>query len=111
VRSKWTGWPVGSLPPVPEGVVLSSRAEEGRQLFARSGCSTCHAIGGQGRSVAVDFAAVKELKSRQVYRAYILHPPEGIAMPSYAGRLQEDELESLLDYVHAAQNFSRQVSR
>lgn len=111
VKSKWTGWPVGSLPPVPEGVVLSSRAEEGRQLFARYGCSTCHAIGGQGRSVAVDFAAVEDLKSRQFYRAYILQPPEGIAMPSYAGRLGEGELESLLDYVHAAQNFSRQVSR
>lgn len=111
VKSQWTGWPTGGLPPVPEGAVLSARAEEGRHLFSRYGCSTCHAISGRGRGVAVDFAAVEELKSRQVYRAYILRPPEGIAMPAYEGRITEDELESLLDYVHAAQNFTREVAR
>lgn len=111
VKSQWTGWPTGELPPVPEGVILSERAEEGRRFFARYGCSTCHALGGRGRGVAVDFATVTELKSRQYYRDYILNPPDGIAMPSYAGRFRGDELESLLDYVHAAQNFSRGISR
>lgn len=111
VKSQWMGWPTGELPPIPEGAVLSARAEEGRQLFARYGCSTCHAVGGQGRSVAVDFAALDELKSRQYYRAYILQPPDDIAMPSYVGRISGEELESLLDYVHAAQNFDRRIFR
>ena len=51
------------------------------------------------------------MRSRQGYRDYILHPPTGIAMPSYAGRITDDEMERLLDYVHAALTFPRQIER
>jgi mono/diheme cytochrome c family protein len=111
LRSGWTGWPSPVLPPVPEGVILSERAEQGRQLFASFGCNTCHSIGATGRTVAIDLAMVETPKSRQEYRRYILRPPLEIAMPPYEGRITEDELDALLDYVHAAQNFPRQISR
>jgi len=111
LRSPWTGWPSGEAPPVPEGVTLSAEAEEGRLLFAAYGCNSCHAVGGVGRSVAVDLARVPPKLSRQEYRAYILRPPTGIAMPAYEGRISEDEMEQLLDYVHAAQAFPREIAR
>ncbi|TLD71371.1 hypothetical protein FEM03_07520 [Phragmitibacter flavus] len=112
LKSHWTAWPVGEAPPVPEGVVLSGSAEAGRQLFARYGCSSCHAVGGiGGRRMAVDLVAVETRRSRQAYRAYILQPPEGVAMPAYQGRLSEAELEQLLDYVHAAQSFPKGGNR
>ncbi len=111
IHSPWTGWPMGEAPPVPEGTTLSKQAEEGRLLFARYGCNSCHAISGHGRAVAVDLAHVEARLSRQDYRAYILNPPPGIAMPSYEGRITEQELEALLDFVHAAQAFPREISR
>jgi mono/diheme cytochrome c family protein len=102
---------MGEAPPVPEGVALSQQAEEGRLLFARYGCNSCHSISGHGREVAVDLAHVDATLSRQEYRAYILNPPEGIAMPAYEGRITEQELEALLDFVHAAQAFPREIRK
>ncbi|MEX1049250.1 MAG: cytochrome b N-terminal domain-containing protein [Akkermansiaceae bacterium] len=111
MRSPWTGWPGGDPPPVPAGVILSPGAEEGRLLFARFGCNSCHAVGGHGPAVAVDLARVPALMSRQQYREYILSPPPGIAMPAYKGRLSEEQMNNLLDYVHAAQTFPRRITR
>lgn len=111
LRSPWTGWPGNVPPPVPEGVVITEQAETGRLLFASYGCSSCHAIGGVGREFAVDLARVEPRRSRQEYKAYILSPPEGIAMPAYAGRISDEEMEALLDFVHAAQAFPRETAR
>jgi len=111
IHSPWTGWPMDEPPPVPKGVILSPHAEQGRQLFAEFGCNSCHAVSGHGRAVAVDLAHVGARLSRQEYRAYILNPPAGIAMPAYEGRISEEELEALLDYVHAAQAFPREIKR
>jgi len=111
LQSPWTGWPLVEPPPVPEGVILSPEAEEGRLLFARFGCNSCHAVGGFGRQVAVDLARVAPRLSRQEYREYILRPPPEVAMPSYEGRITEEEMNSLLDYVHAAQTFPREITR
>ncbi|MCW8139019.1 MAG: cytochrome b N-terminal domain-containing protein [Planctomycetota bacterium] len=109
LRSPWTAWPDPAPPPVPAGVVLSPEAEEGRHLFARFGCNSCHAVAGQGRQVAVDLARTERRWSRDEYRRFILKPPDDVAMPRYRGRLTEGELERLLDYVHAAQTFPRQA--
>lgn len=111
LRSPWTGWPGGDPPPIPAGVTLSPGAEEGRQLFARFGCNSCHAVGGIGRDVAVDLAWVDARLSRQEYREYILRPPPEIAMPPYEGRISEQQMDNLLDYVHAAQTFPRRITR
>lgn len=104
-RSPWTAWPTSVPPPVPAGVQLSPEAEEGRLLFARYGCNSCHSVGGVGRDVAVDLAAVAERLSHAELRSYILQPPEGVAMPSYRGHLTESELERLVAFVLAAQTF------
>lgn len=111
LRSPWTGWPRAELPPLPEGVVLSDKAEAGRRHFADFGCNSCHVVGGSGQSLAVDLARVEAPVSRQQYRAFILRPPDGIAMPSYAGRIDEETMEELLDYIHAAQAFPRNMGR
>lgn len=105
--SPWTAWPREVLPAVPEGFELPPRAEQGRMLFARYGCNTCHAIAGDGPKVAPDLARIPFPFSRAEMRAYILNPPEGIAMPSYQGRLTEHDLERLIDFIHTAQAFPR----
>jgi mono/diheme cytochrome c family protein len=107
-RSPWTGWPDGEVPPVPEGVDLSADAEEGRQLFAAYGCSSCHGIAGWGRSVGVDLARLDRRRSRTEMRDFVLAPHAGIAMPAYDGRLTDHELERIIDFIHAAQTFPRE---
>jgi hypothetical protein len=47
--------------------------------------------------------------SQQELRRYILDPPPGVAMPSYSGRISEDELERVVAFVLVAQTFPRFV--
>lgn len=108
IRSAWTAWPLDEPPPVPAGVVLSEEAEQGRQLFAAHGCNSCHAVGGHGRAVAVDLAALPNLLSHAELKAFIRQPPEGVAMPSY-DHLPAAELERLAAFVLAAQTFPRVI--
>jgi ubiquinol-cytochrome c reductase cytochrome b subunit len=108
MRSAWTACPMDEPPPVPAGVVLSEEAEQGRQLFATHGCNSCHAVGGHGREVAVDLAALPKLLSHAELKAFIRRPPEGVAMPTYE-HLPPDELERLAAFVLAAQTFPRVI--
>jgi ubiquinol-cytochrome c reductase cytochrome b subunit len=105
-RSPWTGWPSPAPPPVPVGMTLSSGAEEGRQLFARYGCTSCHPIAGHGSRVGTDLARLERVSSRAEIGNYILQPPRHVAMPGYAGRLSGKELEHLIDFVHVVQTDS-----
>lgn len=110
LRSPWTGWPNPEPPEVPRGVELSDGAELGRQLFAAKGCNSCHAVSGDGRKVAVDLALLDVERgplSRQELARYILNPPEGVAMPAYEGRVTEEQLNRLVEYVLVAQTFPR----
>ncbi|CAN5127115.1 hypothetical protein BH20VER2_BH20VER2_15570 [soil metagenome] len=106
-RSPWTGWPLEEPPPVPAGVELAPTAEQGRLLAGKYGCTSCHAFAGYGRQVAVDLARTPTPLSREHMRGYILQPPEGIAMPPYRGRLSDEELDQLLDFLLAVQMFPR----
>ena len=105
-RSPWTGWPRSAPPDVPKGIVLTPEVEEGRQLFWKYGCSSCHAVSGEGQQVGPDLALLRNW-SRTEYRDYILQPPAGVAMPSYAGRMSDEELELVIDFIHTAQTFPR----
>jgi ubiquinol-cytochrome c reductase cytochrome b subunit len=107
-RSMWTAWPNVEPPALPFGVTLPPEAEQGRVLFAQHGCNTCHAIAGVGWRFGPDLARLPVLMSREEMRAYILRPPPGIPMPGYEGRISDEELERILDFVHAAQTFPRQ---
>jgi ubiquinol-cytochrome c reductase cytochrome b subunit len=106
--SPWTGWPVAEPPPVPAGVRLPPQAEQGRQVFAAFGCTSCHAVAGHGPSVAVDLARLPGRLSRQQYRAFILEPPPEVPMPAFRGRIAGEELDRLVDYLLAASQFPRQ---
>lgn len=106
-RSPWTGMPRHEPPDLPAGITLPPEVEEGRLLFARYGCSSCHAVAGHGPQLAVDLARVPRRSSIDAIRAFILQPPEGVSMPSYAGRMAPEDLERVARFVHAAQTFPR----
>jgi len=108
MRSPWTGWPDPSPPPLPAGVTLAGQAEDGRQLFARYGCNSCHAIAGHGRQVGPDLARLEHRLSQDELRNYILAPEAGVPMPSYRRRLSADDLERIVAFVLAAQTFPRE---
>lgn len=103
IQSPWTAWPQPSPPPVPEGMVLPPEAEVGRQLFARYGCNSCHAIDEHGPRVGPDLAALRKTLSQAELRSYILQPPPGVAMPPYEGRMSEEDLERVVDFVLVVQ--------
>jgi ubiquinol-cytochrome c reductase cytochrome b subunit len=105
--SPWTGWPSDDPPPLPPGIELSPEAEEGRQLFATYGCNACHAVSGEGPRVAVDIAQIHPRLSINALREVILNPPEEYAMPAYEGRLTDEELQALVEFVLVGQTFPR----
>jgi len=104
-RSPFTAWPDSSMPDLPKGIELPPDAEQGRQLFVRYGCNSCHAVGQQQASFAVDFALLRGQLSREKIREYILNPPAGIAMPSYEGRMTEEKLNAVVAFCHVVQTF------
>jgi quinol-cytochrome oxidoreductase complex cytochrome b subunit len=107
-QSPWTGRPSAEAPAVPRGVVLAADAEQGRQLFPKYGCTSCHAVSGSGQAkVGTDLARMNHLYSQAELRHYILQPPVGVAMPSYAGRLPEEDLDRVVAFVLVAQTFRR----
>jgi len=107
-RSHFTAWPDSKLPELPAGMTLPPEAEQGRVLFARYGCNSCHAVGKADASFAVDFALLRGQLSREKIREYILNPPSGIAMPSYEGRMTEEDLDAVVAFCHVVQTFPRE---
>ncbi len=109
-QSPWTGWPSAQPPTVPTGVVLAADAENGRLLFPKYGCTSCHMVAGSGqRQVGTDLANMRHFYSQEELRRYILEPPPGVAMPSYAGHLTGADLEHVVAYVLVAQMFPRNL--
>lgn len=105
-QSPWTGGPSAEAPSVPRGVSLAMDAEQGRLLFPKYGCSSCHSVAGSGHAqIGPDLARMKHLYSQAELRHYILNPPAGVAMPSYAGHLPSDDLERVVAFVLVAQTF------
>ena len=80
-------------------MMLSPEAELGRHLFARHGCNSCHAVDGHGPRVGPDLAAPQVMRSQHDLREYVLHPPPGVAMPAYANRLTDEELDQVVAFV------------
>lgn len=106
-RSPFTGWPDDEPPGVPAGITLTAEAEEGRQLYSRYGCNSCHAIAGHGPHVGPDLARLDERWSLDEIRQFTLRPPKGVAMPAYEGRLSDEQLNAIVEFVHVAQTFPR----
>jgi mono/diheme cytochrome c family protein len=105
-RSPWTAWPAAEPPPVPPGIVLAAEAEAGRLLFRQYGCTSCHKVLGFGPSrVGTDLARTRHIYSEAELRHYVLHPPPGVAMPAYAGRIEDSDLARVVAFVLVAQTF------
>ena len=73
---------------------------EGRQVFASAGCGACHTLADAGASGAVgpDLDAAQPSAGLVVER---VTNGQG-AMPSFAGRLSEDEIAAVAAYVSSA---------
>jgi ubiquinol-cytochrome c reductase cytochrome b subunit len=109
-RSAWTAQPDSAAPVAPRGVILASEAERGRLLFPKYGCTSCHSVAGIGRTrVGPDLARLEHILSQSELREYILQPPDGVAMPSYRGRLSGEDLDCVVAFVLVAQTFPRRL--
>ncbi|WP_425613577.1 cytochrome b N-terminal domain-containing protein [Anatilimnocola sp. NA78] len=107
-QSPWTPRSSAGVPTTPAGFELAYEAEQGRQLFRQYGCTNCHSVAGSGGTkVGSDLAQLDTIYSQAELRQYILQPPRGVAMPSYTGRMSNDELEEIVAYVLVAQTFPR----
>lgn len=101
-QAPWEGRPQAGPPPVPAGVELTEQTESGRQLFAQYGCNSCHAVDGVGPKIAPDLAGGDRRLTQDEIRELILDPGD-IPMPSYEGRLTEEELEQIVAFVFVLQ--------
>lgn len=108
--SPWSGRIGSEAPALPPGVLLTAEAEQGRLLFPKYGCTSCHAVAGSSPvRIGPDLAGLNRLTSQAELRHYILHPPTEVAMPSYADRLSEEDLERLVAFVLVAQTFRQRL--
>lgn len=107
-KSPWTAHLAIHPPATPQGVILTEEAEQGRMLFQHYGCTSCHSVSGSGNAhVGTDLARMDSIYSQSELRQYILQPPPGVAMPGYAERIAEDDLERVVAFVLVAQTFPR----
>ena len=107
-RSPWTAHLAVNPPSIPHGVILAADAEQGRMLFQQYGCTSCHSVAGSGRSnVGTDLARMDRIYSQTELQQYILQPPPDVAMPGYAERISDEELERVVAFVLVAQTFRR----
>lgn len=103
VRSPWTGWPSSELPPFPKEFIITPELEKGRKLYVKYGCNSCHAVAGHGPSVGPDITEFDEILTQQQIMNVIQHPPAEYAMPSYAGRMTDEELKYVTEFVFVLQ--------
>ena len=92
-----------------------SSVEFGELLFKKQGCSTCHSIDGTkltGPSMKGKYGSVEQLSDGSTLkvddnylRESIVEPNAKVVqgyqpvMPTYAGRLNEKQLNALIDYI------------
>lgn len=103
MKSPWTGWPSDEIVKVSSERIMTDEQQYGRKLFTQYGCTSCHAVEGSGREVAVDITRINHLMTKKEIQNYILSPPEGVSMPPYKGRLSAEELRALVEFVHVFQ--------
>lgn len=107
-QSPWTARLAVHPPSIPQGVILAADAEHGRMLFQQHGCTTCHSVAGSGlANVGTDLARMDRIYSQAELRRYILRPPPDVAMPGYADRISDEELDRVVAFVLVAQTFPR----
>lgn len=108
LRSPWMSWPSAELTELPAGSELTPAAAEGRILFAEYGCNSCHTLGGRGSGVGPNLSGLDHRLSPAELRRLILRPPAHWAMPPYEGRIDETQLDRLVQFVLVAQTFPKE---
>ncbi len=100
------GWPPSpKLAPATSGGNSEAGANplvaDGRQVYAQSGCASCHAINGQGGAAGPDLSHVGAIKTADWLTEHFEDPARvvpGSTMPSFAS-LGKEKLEELVAYL------------
>ena len=100
------GGPAGGDEP-PAAATRDDRIAEGRALFARMGCGSCHrlAAGAGIGPIAPDLDLMLPSYDATALRAKIADPypagPSGsfVRMPAYGGRMSDAELDALVAFL------------
>ena len=74
----------------------------GAKLFRQGECIQCHTINGKGGAVGPNLSSVGGRRSRDWIVAQIKKPSShnpDTAMPSFAGRLSDQDINDLADYL------------
>ena len=74
----------------------------GAKLFRQNECIQCHTIHGKGGAVGPNLTNVGSRRSRDYIVQQIKNPAShnrDTAMPSFAGRLSEQDISDLADYL------------
>lgn len=87
------------------GVVLLASCESNaraRQLIEQHKCLECHTLKGKGGAVGPNLTSVGGRRNRDYIYQQIKNPQSHnprTAMPSFGGRLSENDLNTLADYL------------
>ena len=98
-------WAVASAWPEPPASTSRAGVEEGRALFARMGCGSCHKLAAAGTDgpVGPDLDTRLGDHTRASLTAAIAEPSRGGQMPEDFGqRMTRQELGALADYLLSA---------
>jgi mono/diheme cytochrome c family protein len=91
-----------SLPRPSTSIVhaYSSKSKDaGATLFHEKGCEHCHGVNGRGGDLGPDLSTVgKRLKKPQIEHQI---QQGGAAMPAFGDVLQPDEIQDLVEFLHA----------
>jgi mono/diheme cytochrome c family protein len=91
--------------PTSSAAPNASSADHIKSVIADNNCLLCHRVGREGGDIAPSLNGVGAKRTPEQIRAAILTPPAKTAagtpnpMPSYAGKLTEEELKSLVHYL------------
>jgi mono/diheme cytochrome c family protein len=91
-----------SLPRASTSVVHAYSNESkkaGATLFHEKGCEHCHGPNGRGGELGPDLSTVGKRLSKQKIEHQIHEG--GAAMPAFGDVLQPDEIQDLVDFLHA----------
>jgi cytochrome c2 len=98
---------------------IPATAERGRDLFQRTGCIGCHSVDGtagteRGPSLLGIFGKERQFQDgislvadEEYFRQAVLNPGDRVlegfeeGMPSFLGILSEDEIDSIILYIHS----------
>jgi cytochrome c oxidase cbb3-type subunit 3 len=101
--------PGGPLPPPPvpqEYEISSYHVSQGQQLFSAFNCVGCHSHGGGGMGPPlIDDSWIYGSQPQNIFATIIEGRPNG--MPSFRGKIPEQQVWELVAYVRALGGFAR----